>query len=110
MIFGGLAKGKDNITLPLKASFPYDYNQNLAFSLTYFSQSVCLYSAGLITVASETFVMTMLIQICSQLDILCHRLQYLSDFHQNKKSLMYHKAEEANIIKDCVIHHNYIFR
>ncbi|XP_043484385.1 uncharacterized protein LOC122512551 [Leptopilina heterotoma] len=109
MIFGGLAMGKDNITLPLKASFPYDHNQNLAFSLTYFSQSVSLYSAGLISAASETFVMTMLIQICSQLDIICYRLQNLSDFHLNNKAKIYTGTKEANIIKDCVIHHNYIY-
>ncbi|XP_043484384.1 uncharacterized protein LOC122512550 [Leptopilina heterotoma] len=109
MIFSGVAKGKDNITLPLKVLLPYDYSQKLAFTLTYLSQSVCLYFAALINVATETFVMTMIIQICSQLDIICHRLQYLSDDNENKKSLMYQKIEEANIIKDCVIHHNYIF-
>ncbi|XP_051174368.1 uncharacterized protein LOC127290039 [Leptopilina boulardi] len=115
MTCGGLAKGKDNISLPLKASLPYDYkNQKLAFSLTYISQSLWLYLSGLVTVASETFVMTMLIQICSQLDIICYRLKnlpylYKNNNNNNKRSILFNELEEANIIKDCIVHHNYIY-
>ncbi|XP_051169308.1 uncharacterized protein LOC127286773 [Leptopilina boulardi] len=110
MTLGGLAKEKDNISLPLKASFPYDYNKKLAFCLTYIGQSLSVYFGAFITIASETFVMTMLIQICSQLDIIYHRLQNLSYLYKNNiKSIMFNEREEAKIIKNCIVHHNYVY-
>ncbi|XP_051157874.1 uncharacterized protein LOC127279519 [Leptopilina boulardi] len=109
MIFGGLIKGND-ISLPLKASFPYNYNQKAAFCLTYVGQSVFICFSGFITVASETFIMTMLIQICSQLDIIYHRLQSLSYLYRNNmRYIMFNETEEANIIKSCIVHHNYVY-
>lgn len=109
LTFGGLAR--DKISLPMKASFPYDYSKKLPFYLTYVSQSLSIYFAAFISVGSETFVMTMIIQICCQLDIIYHRLQNLPHLHQNnEKSTIHSHKKEAEIIKDCVLHHNCIYR
>ncbi|XP_051156963.1 odorant receptor 67c-like [Leptopilina boulardi] len=111
MTLGGLVKRTANINLPLKASYPYDYNRKLAFCLTYFCQSVSIYFGGIITIGHETFLMTILIQICCQLDIIYHRLRNLPNLYRNNniKSIMLNETEEAKIIKNCILHHNDVY-
>lgn len=106
MTFGGLTKGK-NITLPFKASYPYDYNNcSSKFWLSYISQCLSVYCGSLVTIGFETFIMVLIIQICSQLDIIYHRLQTLPYLNKNNMS---NETKEAKIIKECVLHHNYIY-
>ncbi|XP_043484607.1 odorant receptor 49b-like [Leptopilina heterotoma] len=108
--FGGLIKAQDNITLPYKASFPYDYNRKWPFYLTYIYQTLFVFMACLVTVGFETFFMTMIIQICSQLDIIFYRLQSLPlMFTANTKTVIFSR-KEAKIIKKCVMQHNYVYR
>ncbi|XP_051174497.1 odorant receptor Or1-like [Leptopilina boulardi] len=108
MTIGGLMNGKNNYNLPTKGSFPYNYyNQKIIFYLTYIVQSLSIYLCGTISVASETFVMTMLIQICSQLDIIYYRLQNLPHLYSNNiRSIIFNETEEEKIFKNCIVHHN----
>lgn len=108
--FGGLAKAKDGIILPLKGSFPYDYNRTLPFILTYTFQALSIYVGSFVTIGSETFVMTMMMQICTQLDIIFHRLQNLPFLYRNNNQFVIFSKKEARVIRNCVIHHNYVYR
>ncbi|XP_043484388.1 uncharacterized protein LOC122512554 [Leptopilina heterotoma] len=83
------------------------YNENRV----YLSQSLSSYIGAFISVGSETFIMTMIIQICCQLDIIYHRLENLPLLSQNnEKSTILLDRKEAEIIKDCVLHHNSVYR
>lgn len=110
VLFGGLMKAEEEINLPMKGSFPYDHKKDLAFRLTYFFQAISIYIGVVVTVGSETFVMTMMIQICSQLDIMFHRLECLPLLSGNEKTSSVFSAKEAKIVRNCIIHHNCIYR
>lgn len=107
---GGIVKGKD-VGLPLKASLSYNYNGTSTYWIIYVSQCLSLYCGAFVTIGTETFVMAMMIQICSQLDIIYHRLESLPNLHKiDEKSIMFRETDEDKMIKECVLHHNYIFK
>lgn len=77
---GPLTKGS-NAVLPYKAWMPCSLDNRLSFWMAYALQAVGSFGIGEATIAIDTFAMVMMLQLCSQLEILMHRIQnypYLS--------------------------------
>ncbi|XP_043480584.1 odorant receptor 46a-like [Leptopilina heterotoma] len=85
LTIGGVMKG-NNANLPFKASYPFDEKRVETFWTLYIIQCLNIYSSGCVTVGFETLIMVLIIQICSQLDIIYHRLQTLPDLHNKFSS------------------------
>ncbi|XP_043480715.1 uncharacterized protein LOC122510271 [Leptopilina heterotoma] len=71
----------NNGVLPYKAWMPCEIEKRLSFWMIYGLQTIGSFGAGQTTIAIDTFAMTMMLQLCSQLEILMHRMQkypYLS--------------------------------
>lgn len=69
-----LVKGSKAL-LPYKSWVPYSLENRLLFWLTYLLQTVGSFGVGEATIAIDTFVMAMMLQLCAQLEILMHRMQ-----------------------------------
>lgn len=66
---------KNNEELPYKAWMPCEIEKRLSFWMIYGLQTIGSFGAGQTTIAIDTFAMTMMLQLCSQLEILMHRMK-----------------------------------
>ncbi|XP_043480581.1 odorant receptor 43a-like [Leptopilina heterotoma] len=54
--------------------------------------------------------MAIMLQICSQLEIIYHRLEGMTQLNLNEeRSLNFSQTKEAQILVECVEHHNYVY-
>ncbi|XP_011640458.2 uncharacterized protein LOC105429287 [Pogonomyrmex barbatus] len=85
---------KGNLTF--RAWLPFDYSSPLRFFLVYAHQLISFTIGSVHHVACDSLICGFLVHICCQIEILEHRL---------RKS-----AREPNILRECVLQHNHIFK
>lgn len=79
-----------------------------------FFQSIALMLCANSSVAHETLIAGMMLQICSQFEILCHRIDILPmllmEAERNSKSIQDLKKREQLLIRDVIEHHLYVYK
>ena len=68
-----LLKGS-SASLPYKSWIPYNHENTLIFWLTYAVQAAGSITAGHVTIAVDTYIMVMMIQLRAHLEILIYRM------------------------------------
>ncbi|RLZ02260.1 Odorant receptor 46 [Cephus cinctus] len=109
-LVGPLLHDVNDRVLPFRAWLPYSLSSLPVFYLTYLHQSLAIISAGLVSVASDTFISGLMIQACGQLDILKCRLANLHESHNFEMAINDTFHREETILKMCIRHHNHIFK
>ncbi|KAL2719608.1 odorant receptor 94a-like [Vespula squamosa] len=101
-------------TLPLADWTPYDRTSSVMFWITLLHQSIGLIVCANSSVAHETIISGLMIQICAQLEILCHRAKILPTFlketQKNCSSKEDFKKVENKIIGELVEYHLYVYK
>ncbi|XP_014485495.1 PREDICTED: odorant receptor 94b-like [Dinoponera quadriceps] len=101
-------------TLPVYNWAPFDLSSLAAFVSMLIYQSVALCLCANSSVAHETLIAGMMIQICAQFEILCHRAHILPTLLMGaeKKSVSEQdlRARERLIIRDLIQHHLYVYK
>lgn len=99
--------------LPVYDWAPFDLTSMYAFLPTLMFQCVTLLLCANSSVAHETLIAGMMIQICAQFEILCHRAHMLpallmeAEKSSDTKDLITH---ERIIIRDLIHQHLYIYK
>ena len=101
-----LTKGL-NAGLPYKTWVPYSLENRLFFWLTYFLQALGSFGIGEATIAIDTFIMVMMLQICAQLEILMYRIQKQFRLCANQQHP--YSIEEQNVLGIWIQHHESIY-
>ncbi|KAI4502478.1 hypothetical protein M0802_002390 [Mischocyttarus mexicanus] len=73
--------------LPLANWTPYDHSSEIMFWLSLIHQSIALLVVANSSVAHETIISGLMIQICAQLEILSHRIKTLPTFATKVNSI-----------------------
>lgn len=102
-VLSPFTKGK-NITLPLTAWHPYNLESRIIFCLTYLFQAIAIIMAACTSACVEGLALTIILQICAQLDVMSYRL-YLLPRLQHEQDC----RRERSIIADCIKHHIHIY-
>ncbi|XP_018351974.1 PREDICTED: odorant receptor Or1-like [Trachymyrmex septentrionalis] len=101
-------------TLPLYDWVPYDISSTTTFWATLLHQTIIIMICANTSVAHETLISGFMIQICAQLDILCHRARILPDLLQEARKCSISredfKMRERQLIREIVHHHRYVYR
>lgn len=84
---------KRNLTY--KAWVPFDYSSPIIYILVYIHQLIGMATSGIVNVACEGVLCTLLLHICCQFEILEYRLTKI--------------MQDRNILRDCISHHIRIF-
>lgn len=87
---------KRNLTY--KAWIPFDYSSPAMFYVVYTHQLISMATAGVVNIAWDSLFCGFLLYICCQFEILEFRLTKMAISKDSKYTL-----------RDCVLHHNYIF-
>ncbi|XP_043480578.1 uncharacterized protein LOC122510183 [Leptopilina heterotoma] len=89
---------------------PYDINYRPFYILSCVHEGAAAILSACVTSSVETLALVIILQLCSQYDILIHRLNYLSKIsainHQLQFSTLHY---EEKIIKDVVQLHTHMF-
>lgn len=100
--------------LPLANWTPYDHSSDIMFWLSLIHQSVALLVCANASVAHETIISGLMLQICGQLEILGHRIKMLPILLQvarkNYDHIVNWTREERRIIRELIEYHLYIYR
>ncbi|XP_032676946.1 odorant receptor 94b-like isoform X2 [Odontomachus brunneus] len=101
-------------TLPVYNWAPFDLSSMIVFVPMLIYQSVTLCLCANSSVAHETLISGLMIQICAQFEILCHRAHMLPillmEAEKNSQSEQDLKARERLIIRDLIEHHLYVYK
>lgn len=101
------------IILPLDASYPYNANNFIAFSLTYLHQIISGVTLTCMHIGTDTLFVGLLLQMNYQLHILKHRLKQLGNLttrKNNTKTIMDRELFMKVTIFQRVREHQSIFR
>lgn len=100
---------KSVTTLPLPAWTPYSLDSKLVFTLSYLHQSIGIFVTTTISAAMDSLALTVMLQICAQLEIIMHRLNLISknSSKYDVKSDQY--DHEKEFTKRCIKHHLYVY-
>lgn len=104
-----LTKGSSAI-LPYKAWTPYNLENRIIFWLTYIIQAIGSTTAGHITIAVDTFIMAMMIELCAQLEILMYRMKKYPEFCMKTKIYNDGQQKQKIILGMWIQHHESIYR
>lgn len=104
-----LSKGS-NATLPYKAWTPYNLENRLIFWITFVIQAIGSTTAGHITIAVDTFIMAMMIELCSQLEILMYRIKKLPEFYLKTMNYSDGERRQKIVFGMWIQHHESIYR
>lgn len=100
--------------LPLANWTPYDHSSDIMFWLSLIHQSVALLVCANASVAHETIISGLMLQICGQLEILGHRIEMLPILlevaRKNYDRIINWTREERRIIRELIEYHLYIYR
>ncbi|KAK2576113.1 hypothetical protein KPH14_007446 [Odynerus spinipes] len=92
---------------------PYDCSSSFAFWFTVIHQSVALLVCANSSVAHETLISCLMLQICAQLEILGHRIKHLPKmFEEVEKDSNFTenwKIQEKRIVRELIEYHLYIY-
>ncbi|XP_077264615.1 uncharacterized protein LOC143898775 isoform X3 [Temnothorax americanus] len=81
--------------LTYKAWVPFHYSHPVLYFLVYCHQLIGMAASGIVNAGCEGMICGLLLNLCCQLEILEYRLTKMAD--------------DENILRDCVYHHNRIF-
>ncbi|XP_032676937.1 odorant receptor 94b-like isoform X2 [Odontomachus brunneus] len=100
-------------TLPVYGWTPFDLSSVAVFLPLLIFQSVGLLLCANSSVAHETLISGLMIEICAQFEILCHRAHMLPtllmEAEKNSQSKQDLKARERLIIRDLIEHHLFVY-
>lgn len=99
-----------NATLPYKSWTPYNIDNRITLWVTYFIQAVGSITAGHVTIAVDTFIMSMMIQLCAQLEILMHRIKKYPEFCFKTKIYDDGPHRQKIILGMWIEHHESMYR
>ncbi|XP_076377262.1 odorant receptor Or1-like isoform X3 [Megalopta genalis] len=92
-----LSRDPKNRVLAYRAWIPYNYYSSLVlYSVTYAHQALSLIIGSLINVGFDSLFSGLILSICSQLEILGHRLQNIQNDTQSAR--------------ECARHHDFIYK
>ncbi|XP_032676936.1 odorant receptor 13a-like isoform X1 [Odontomachus brunneus] len=101
-------------TLPVYGWTPFDLSSVAVFLPLLIFQSVGLLLCANSSVAHETLISGLMIEICAQFEILCHRAHMLPtllmEAEKNSQSKQDLKARERLIIRDLIEHHLFVYK
>ncbi|XP_011267286.3 odorant receptor 67a [Camponotus floridanus] len=101
-------------SLPVYNWAPFDLSSIYVFLPMLIFQCVALMLCANSSVAHETLTSGMMIQICAQFEILCHRARILPtllmEAEKNSKSDEDLITREKTIIRDLIYHHLYVYK
>ncbi|XP_015180561.1 PREDICTED: odorant receptor Or1-like [Polistes dominula] len=101
-------------TLPLANWTPYDHTSSTMFWITLLHQTFGLMVCANSSVAHETIISGLMIQICAQLEILCHRARILPMLlekeQKNCTSEKDLKRIENRVIGELIEYHLYVYK
>ncbi|XP_043465775.1 odorant receptor 67c-like [Leptopilina heterotoma] len=100
---------RSNLALPLRGWYPYNLDTKLMFTFTYFYQIIAVVMSAYIIASVDGFALTLMLQICAQLEIYIYRLQLLSEIYEKKNSNNNLCLQEAKILKDWMKHHTQVY-
>ncbi|XP_051167897.1 odorant receptor 67a-like [Leptopilina boulardi] len=100
---------RNNLALPLKGWYPYNLDIKSMFCFTYFYQTIAVLMSAYIIASVDGFALTLMLQICAQLEICIHRLQSLSKMSAKKNSNINLCLQESKVLKDCMKHHTHVY-
>lgn len=100
---------RNNLALPLKGWYPYNLDIKSMFCFTYFYQTIAVLMSAYIIASVDGFALTLMLQICAQLEICIHRLQSLSKMSHKKNSNINLCLQESKVLKDCMKHHTHVY-
>ncbi|XP_057328367.1 odorant receptor 46a-like [Microplitis mediator] len=99
-------------TLPFNGWFPYRHNDSTGFWVAYCHQSIAHFYVAMIGFSFDTVVYGVLLQNCSQLQILKNRLENFVEIINEEKlnnktngSVCTIRESERHLIKQCIHHH-----
>ncbi|XP_076644824.1 uncharacterized protein LOC143354510 [Halictus rubicundus] len=92
-----LIRDPKNRALAFRAWVPYDYSSPTLYTITYAHQAVSVFIASFMNVAYDTLFSGLMFCIYSQLEILGHRLRNIN-------------RDQKESVKQCVRHHNFLFK
>lgn len=101
-----LAKGSKR-SLPYDAWIPYNLENKTTFWLTFILQTLGAVIAAEGSVACDTFVVVIMLQLCAQVEILIHRMSIFPkickmEFPNNNK-------KEQIVLSNWIQHHNLLY-
>ena len=102
-----LTKGL-NAGLPYKAWVPYSLENRLFFWLTYLLQVIGTFGAGEATIAIDSFIMVMMLQMCAQLEILIYRMQKFPHLCAQRLKQPWNTQRQEQIVLGMWIRHHEI--
>lgn len=101
-------------TLPVYNWAPFDLSSIAAFLPMLIFQCITLCLCANSSVAHETLISGLMIQICAQFEILCHRTHILPallmEAEEDSESEQGLKEREKTIIRDLIQHHLYVYK
>lgn len=100
---------RNNISLPLRAWYPFSLESKWIFFLTYLYQTVGLIMAATTSAAVEGLALTFMLQTCAQLEIIIHRLYLLPQLRKSTEPEWSLCKRESRVISKCVKHHIYMY-
>ena len=100
---------RNSTEFPFHAWRPYIISSETVYLLTYLQQTLSCFMIVIFTGSFETLVLTMVLYICAQIDIMTKRLNMLPELRKNGVSEGIVNRQESAIIKDCVHHHIHIY-
>ncbi|KAI4483565.1 hypothetical protein M0804_007825 [Polistes exclamans] len=101
-------------TLPVANWTPYDHTSSTMLWITLFHQTFGLMVCANSSVAHETIISGLMIQICAQLEILCHRAKILPTLLEKKQKHCSSEKDlkkiENRVIGELVEYHLYVYK
>ena len=89
-----------------RAWVPYNLDNRISFWLTYLLQAMGSFTSGEATIAIDTFAMTMMLQLCAQLDILMYRIQKYAQLCGENS---FNTKGEDIFLESWVLHHQSMY-
>ncbi|XP_058789644.1 uncharacterized protein LOC131663312 [Phymastichus coffea] len=111
-----------NRILPFKAWIPYKITSSSIYWITFFHQTIAHVGAANLQIANETLICWLMIQACSQLELLKYRLKKITksntifdnnNFLRSRNSIStysYSSLYSKNTLVECVKHHRCIMK
>ncbi|XP_051169007.1 odorant receptor 82a-like [Leptopilina boulardi] len=98
-----------NISLPIPCWIPFSFESKFVFSLLYLQQIICVFVVVNINGGMETLAMSILLQMCGQLEILMYRFDSLSKLPQSNNNKLVNCYHETEITKRCIKNHLHLY-
>lgn len=95
------------LILPLEAWYPYNVDNIIGFFLSYFHQIISGVTLSCMHLSTDMLFVSLLMQMCCQIDILKHRLRKIGESSNEKN---YAIVNVTSLIEQRVREHESIYR